>query len=240
MSRDPFYSVKDKVQNLLTKLRTDFSRLETLSTRSADFSSLTASLRTQLSTIEVDVNDLAQTIVIVEQNRQRFPSISQQELDGRKGFVNETKSTLSNYADTLKRLQQKAANEQRKALMDSTSSSSRFSSAASSSHGKESDDYVNNASSQQAQLYKQQDVVLDDMDAALARLGNISNDINSELVEQDAMLNEMDAEMDDAQGNMNVVLKKMDKLLKSSDKGRICCIIGLFCLCLLLLFLIIG
>ena len=80
--------------------------------------------------------------------------------------------------------------------------------------------------------------MLEDMDAALARLGNISNDINAELVEQDAMLNEMDASMDEAQGNFGIVLKKMDKLLATSDRGRICCIIGLFGLAVLLLIII--
>ena len=44
-SRDPFYAVKDKVQNSLTKVRSDFSRFDSLSTRSADYATLLQQLR---------------------------------------------------------------------------------------------------------------------------------------------------------------------------------------------------
>jgi len=235
-NRDPFYSVKDKVSVLLTQLRSDFSRFDSLSTRSADYKSMLGQLRQQVSAVDTDCKDLAQTIVIVEQNRSRFPSISDAELSSRKQFVSSTLQTLSTYTDSLKRAQQKLNKDNRQDLIPS--SSSRFTGASTQQVNREQDDYVSSAAQQQQQLIKQQDVVLEDMDAALARLGNISNDINAELVEQDVMLNEMDSQMDEAQGNMGIVLKKMDKLLKTSDKGRICCIIGLFFLAVLLLILI--
>ena len=236
-SRDPFYAVKDKVQNSLTKVRADFSRFDSLSTRSADYATLLGQLRQQVNGIETDVKDLAQTIVIVEQNRVRFTSISDEELASRKAFVDTTKQSLATYTSTLRSAQNKLNNDNRKDLMPAAGPS-RFSSAAATSGNREQDDYVSSAAQQQQTLIKQQDVVLEDMDAALARLSNISNDINAELVEQDAMLNELDSGMDEAQGNMNIVLKKMDKLLKTSDRGRICCIIGLFFLVVLLLILI--
>ena len=236
-SRDPFYAVKDKVQNSLTKVRADFSRFDSLSTRSADYATLLGQLRQQVNAIETDVKDLAQTIVIVEQNRVRFTSITDEELSSRKQFVDTTKSTLATYSSTLRSAQNKLNSDNRKDLMPAAGPS-RFSSAAATSGTREQDDYVSSAAQQQQQLIRQQDVVLEDMDAALARLGNISNDINAELVEQGAMLDELDSGMDEAQGNMNIVLKKMDKLLKTSDRGRICCIIGLFFLAVLLLILI--
>ena len=236
-SRDPFYAVKDKVQASLTKARADFSRFDSLSTRSADYATLLAQLRQQVTAIETDVKDLAQTIVIVETNRVRFTSISDDELNSRKGFVDATKATLATYTSTLRSAQNKLNNDNRKDLMPAAGPS-RFSSAAQSSGSREQDDFVSSSQQQQQTLIRQQDVVLEDMDAALARLGNISNDINAELVEQDAMLNELDDGMDEAQGNMNIALKKMDKLLKTSDRGRICCIVGLFFLAVLLLILI--
>ena len=237
-SRDPFYAVKDKVQASLLRVRSDFSRFDSLSTRSADYATLLASLRQSVTGIETDVKDLAQTIVIVEQNRARFTSISDDELAGRKQFVDSTRATLATYTSTLRTAQNKLNNDNRKELMPAAAGASRFSSAAQQSGTREQDDYVSSAAQQQQQLIRQQDVVLEDMDAALARLGNISNDINAELVEQDAMLNELDTGMDEAQGNFNIALKKMDKLLKTSDRGRICCIIGLFFLAILLLILI--
>lgn len=52
-------------------------------------------------------------------------------------------------------------------------------------------------------------------------------------------LEEFDNELDDTQSQMNMVLKKIDKLLKSSDKGRLCCIVVLFIIAIILLFAII-
>ena len=226
-----------KVTGLLATLKADFSRWESLSSRSADYSSLAASLRQQVSAIDTDCKDLAQTCVIVEQNRARFPSISDAELASRRAFVSSSVSTLSLYSDALRRAQQRLQADARRDLMPA-SGPSRFSSAAHTSAGREQDDVVASASQQQQSLIKQQDVVLEDMDAALARLGNISNDINAELVEQDAMLNEMDSQMDEAQGNFSVVLKKMDKMLMTSDRGRICCILALFAVAVILLIII--
>jgi len=234
-SRDPFYSVKDKVTGLVNKLRSDFSTFATLSTRSSDFQSLSAQLKQQLSAVEVDLNDLAQTIIIVEQNRPRFPSITEAELNIRKQFVNETKSALQTWNDQLKRAINKSTAEQRRALMDQPSTSNRFSGAMNNASTRAGDDFVSSSAQQQAQLYKQQDVVLEDMDAALARLSNISQDITSELVEQDHMLTEVDESMDEAKGSMNNVIKKMDKLLGQSDKGRYCCIATLVVVVIILL-----
>lgn len=234
LSSLPYHS---KVTGLLDQLRVDFSRFDGLSTRSADYSSMLTKLRGAVSAVDTDVKDLSQTIVIVEQNRARFTSISDQELNSRKSFVDTTRSTLASYQDQLRRATQKQAGDQRRDLMPS-SGQSRFSGAASSTINREQDDYVAGANNQQQALIKQQDVVLEDMDAALARLSNISSDINAELVEQDAMLNEMDSQMDEAQGNFGIVLKKMDKLLATSDRGRICCIIGLFALAVILLIII--
>lgn len=238
-SRDPFYSVKDKVVGNLTRLRSDFARFDTLSARSADYSSLSNSLKQQITAIETDCKDLAQTIVIVETNRVRFSSISDAELNSRKSFVSETQATLRGYSDQLKRAQAKVGAESRRDLMQAGQQNSRFSGAVNSQSSREQDDYVSSAKQQQAQLINQQDVVLEDMDAALARLKDISNDINSELIEQDQMLNDVDDSLDTAQGNMDLVLKKMDKLLATSDRGRICCVIGLFFIAVILIIIII-
>jgi len=237
MSRDPFYSVKDKVVGLLSKLKVDFSRFDSLTSRSPEYNSLQTSIRQQLDAIDTDCKDLAQTIVIVESNRPRFPQITEQELNSRKGFVSETQAALQAYREQLRRSATKQSNENRRDLMQ-PGQQSRFTSAASSQVNREQDDYVSSAQSQQQALVKQQDLVLDDMEGALMRLGNIGDDIETELKEQDLMLTEVDENMDTAQGNMNLVLKKMDKLLKTSDRGRICCVIGLFFLAILLVILI--
>jgi len=237
MSRqDPFYSVKDKIVTNLTKFRDDFQRFESLSTRSTDYATLSASLKSTLSAIEADVKDLNQTIAIVESNRARFTQISNEELESRRAFVNETKSTLASYKNS-RLLSAQAVH--RDLVSNVGHQNSRFTRAIDYQTNREGDDYVNSSASQQQTLIKQQDSVLDSMDDALKRLSDISVDINSSLEEQQQMLTETDESLDSAQLNMNFVLKKMDKLLKTSDRGRICCVIGLFFLAIILVIIIV-
>lgn len=53
------------------------------------------------------------------------------------------------------------------------------------------------------------------------------------------LLQEFDDEMDETQGNMLMVQRKLEKLLSTSDKGRLCCLFLLMVVAIGLLFLII-
>jgi len=234
--RDPFYAVKDKVQQSLSDLRALLSRADDLLSTPAGASSgevetLLASARTEMSQIHVDVKDLAQTITIVEENRSRFPSIDNRELDSRRGFVNDAKTTLNQADEQIKATAYKlqmANNKRKQLLADTSSSSSRFLPSASDSMHGSNDDIVAGARTQQLTIERQQDLVMDDMSHALDRLQGIGQTINEQLRESEAHLGELDEELDTAQSTMDTVLKKMDKLLKSSDKGRLCLILILF------------
>jgi syntaxin 6 len=238
MSRDPFYAVKDKVSDSLNRVNVDITSLSSLSNRSAGFNTLAASVKSTLSTIEGNLNDLSQTIVIVEKHRARFANITDDELENRRQYVRDTQEKLNEFQSTLRQLQQKSQVDTRANLV-AQSSNSRFSAGIASNNNREQDDFVQAAHSQQQTLINKQDIVLEDMEHALARLGNLSNDIQTELITQGDMLNELDESMDEAQGQMNIVLKKMDKILKTSDRGRICCIIGLFLVAVILLGVIV-
>lgn len=82
----------------------------------------------------------------------------------------------------------------------------------------------------------QQDLVMDDMSHALDRLTGIGQTINQQLVESEHQLAGLDEDLDTAKLSMDNALRKMDKLLKSSDKGRLCLIVVLFILAVGLFF----
>ena len=235
-------SLLSKVEVLQQTLRSDFSIFEKLRPSSPDFASTAKSLKQQILAINVDVADLSQTIAIVENNRDKFPTISDEELDSRRTFVTQTKQELQALIDVLKKAKDKQANANRQQLMENQSSSrnsSKFSEAAEKQNRNQHDEYINNERQAHTQMVAQQDEVLGDMSVALSRLQVMSQDINTELVEQGEMINDLDGDLDSAQLNMNVVMKKLDKLLKTSDKGRICCIFILVGIAILLFFLII-
>lgn len=265
-ARDPFYSVKDKIQSQLSLIRLNVDNLHSLqpvssSPPSSDYISCSKLLKSQLLTISIDLSDLSKTIQIVETHRDRFPQIDERELTSRRVFVDETKQLVNNYQQDVKKAKQiikefnktssasssssaastasGSALDQRRALLGPSSSSTRFNSSIDQDAHRSRDDRVQSARQQQLQQRESEDAELITMEAALKRLENLAGDTSSVLKQHEHMLNEVDDEMTDAQNNMNTVLKKLDKLLKTSDKGRICCILILFAIAVLLFFLII-
>eukprot|EP00434_Breviolum_minutum_P026455 symbB.v1.2.023389.t1/scaffold2138.1/size88104/1 len=93
---------------------------------------------------------------------------------------------------------------------------------------------------QQTQLRAQQDEDLEMLSLSAQRLGNTAQIINVELKEQQKMLEELDEDIDKEAEKLNFVMKRMGKLLKTSDSKQLCLIIGLSCLVAVLLFLVIN
>jgi syntaxin 6 len=247
--RDPFYSVKDKIQSSIQSLRGDFEEWERLSLKSPDYQSLTKKVRSAITGIKEDLNDLQETIKIVEENRTRFPSIDDRELDSRRDFVTNTRGILNGFDTQIKKAKLKNEAEIRRQVTGKSGQNGgntsaggkggRFGAAMEAEEDREKDEFVSNARTAQAQIEMKQDVILEDMSKVLQRLENLGDDINTELNTHKQMLDELDGEMDEAQGNMTMVLKKIDKLLNTSDKGRLCCIAILFFVALILLITIV-
>mmetsp|Transcript_18233 Transcript_18233/g.34522 ORF Transcript_18233/g.34522 Transcript_18233/m.34522 type:complete len:139 (-) Transcript_18233:200-616(-) len=88
-------------------------------------------------------------------------------------------------------------------------------------------------------MAKRKDAVLDDMEAAVDRLGFIAHTIRSEVTEHEQMLDGLNEEIDTADQRMGATMKKVTKLLGTSDRGRLCCILWLVLINVLLLIIII-
>lgn len=84
-----------------------------------------------------------------------------------------------------------------------------------------------------------QEVLLDDMAAALGRLENVGSSIGGELTEQSLELNEFDRELDNAQSVIGNVILRMDKLLGKSNKGKCCCLIMEIIICVILFWAVV-
>jgi len=242
--RDPFYVVKEKVQDMIGTLTVDFDRwkelLETTNTASSkEFAPLTQSIKVAIKKLNIDLNDLSQTIAIVSANRARFAAIDDKELDARKKFVNDMKALVSDCEETLAsvRTKSKLERDQRDHLFAAENAERRT--AKQKEVERDASDFLDGRQQAQVDVQKQQDAVLDDMSSALDRLGAMSSDIHTELKVHDTMLTEMDDDMTATQTTMNKVLRKVDKLLGQSDTGRLCCIFFLFiCVIILIIMLI--
>merc|ERR1711979_146415 len=97
-----------------------------------------------------------------------------------------------------------------------------------------------NQRQEQQQIIRQQDEALSALSDSVKRLGDTATTINVELKEQQQMLEELDEDIDKETEKLNFVMKKVGRLLQTSDTKQLCVIIALFVLLLALLFLVIN
>jgi len=208
--KDPFYVVKDKVNEIITQITEDFEQwkklLEQTNTAATDseFPQLTQNIKMNIKKVKIDIADLSQTVQIVTDNRLRFKDISDAELANRRTFVNDMKAIIDDCEETLisDRTLRKIDNDKRKALfhVEGESPGGGESKALKQRQFEhDANDFLDNKQQEQMLLEKKQDIVLDDMSSALSRLGDVSTTISDELKLHKTKLEERDTEMNESQ-----------------------------------------
>ncbi|XP_059146453.1 syntaxin-6-like [Physella acuta] len=245
---DPFFSVKDEVQKALVVVRNLFSRWRELQ-ENAGMSSreeveyTTNELRNSLRSIEWDLEDLEETVGIVEKNPRKF-KISEYELQERRNFVEKTKSTVRDMKSQISSPgnRQREEPNARQAFLTTTGNGPK----APQDKYKRLDEemeqanqrYISDTQQQQKLLIKTQDDQLDMIGSSVGVLKNMSQQIGNELEDQNIMLDEFHHEMDNTESKMDQTMKKMAKVLHMSNDRRQWCAIGVLCLVLLIIIIL--
>ena len=76
-------------------------------------------------------------------------------------------------------------------------------------------------------LMQHQDETLDELDAAVTRVGNIAGHIHEEIGQQNKMLDDMEEDLATAEEELGMVMGKLGKFLQTKDRKEICIILGL-------------
>jgi len=250
--QDPFYVVKEEVQQSVNGITTLYDRwqelLKTTNTATNDEFIWTANqLRTGIKSIEWDLQDLEETIGIVENNRQKF-RLEQSEVDSRKKFISETQYIIKKMKEELNNTQSKGKmdNDTRDALMRGNKSSGREDSrdrdkfsALDDAIKSDNDSFIRNQSQVQDQIIRQQDTDLDDLSNVVGVLGQMGNSIQAELEQHGRILDDLDSGVDNTSGRLNSVMRRVDKLLASTNDRVQWCLIIVLGLILLSLIIIV-
>merc|ERR1712226_47147 len=104
----------------------------------------------------------------------------------------------------------------------------------------ENEAFINRQRQDQQMIVRQQDEALTELSKSAERLGQTAKTINIELQDHQRMLEELDEDIDRETEKLNFVMKRMGRLLKTSDNKQLCVIIGLSILAIVLLFLVIS
>eukprot|EP01034_Spumella_vulgaris_P022207 gene22207-28321_t len=109
----------------------------------------------------------------------------------------------------------------------------------SSSSANDNAGFIKNQKLQTREMVDIQDKNLDQLGQAVDRLGEIGRTINTEIKEQDVLLDALGNEIDDASNKMNTVQGALEKLLQTKDGCQIWTIVILAFILILLVALVI-
>ncbi|XP_050514479.1 syntaxin-6 [Diabrotica virgifera virgifera] len=228
---DPFFVVKDEVFKALNKTRGLFLRWSELQEDGIcctkdEVEWTNTELKNSLRSIEWDLEDLEDTIDIVEKNPSKF-KIDNKELTTRKHFIDSTKNEVKYMKESINMSRSRSKDRSaRQPLLES--SPVRIASArVTTKYSKLENDFdspqrqfLNDTLSQQQYLTRQQDEHLEAISDSLGSLKTVSRHIGIELDEQAGMLDELGTDLENTDSKLDSTIQKVAKVLRLSNDGR--------------------
>uniref|UniRef100_A0A3B4G889 Syntaxin 10 n=1 Tax=Pundamilia nyererei TaxID=303518 RepID=A0A3B4G889_9CICH len=184
-------------------------------------------LRNCLRAIDWDLEDLSETISIVESNPGKF-RLGDNELQERKDFVERTRKSVQ-HTDTqtytyTPNFLQRLVSVFAQALL--TSSGQDRSTGLEAHLVSANSRYIQEQQEQQQLIMQEQDEQLELVSGSIRVLKDMSGRIGDELDEQAVMLGDFGDEMDQTSSRMDSVLKKLEKVSHMTSSRRQWCAIG--------------
>lgn len=245
---DPFFVVRDEVQKAVQTAQGLYMRWCELqddpgSITKEELDWTTNELRNSLRSIEWDLEDLEETISIVEKNPKKF-KITDDELRERRGFIEKTKQVVREIKDHMASPATKSKEQAkvRQALLTSNGpSNSRMDTRYArldTEMERSNQRFIDDNDQQQQMLISNQDDQLDMIGASVGVLKNMSHQIGNELDEQNVMLEDFHRDLENADSRLDSVMKKMAKVLHmSNDRRQWCAIVVLLVIMVVIIVL---
>jgi syntaxin 6 len=241
-SEDPFYAVRDTVQNYMERIKVKYERfrdvvMNTNTAINAEFKELRKGLAKDIRTIDRQIKELKGAVDMADRNRDKFKHISDSELSQRKQFVESMVKEINairggmDAPDIRRKLEDDENKNKRVAEDDSLGAMTNIE--------RDNTRFVRGQQQQTMEMIQQQDVALDSLGNAVDRLEGMGRTINTELKEQNRLLDELDQDIDDAGEKMNFVMGKLSKLLKTKDGCQIWTIVILAIILIILVGLVV-
>ncbi|XP_035271579.1 syntaxin-6 [Anguilla anguilla] len=237
---DPFFVVKGEVQKAVNTAQGLHQRwLELLQDPSSaskeEVDWTTNELRNSLRSIEWDLEDLDETISIVEANPRKF-NLDAMELTKRKAFITSTRQTVKEMKDQMSCPMAQAMSDRktRQGLLGESVPQGMAWQPGADKYSRldrelqtANSQFIEEQHSQQQLIADQQDEHLELVSGTIGVLKNMSQRIGDELDEQAVMLDDFSHEMDNSQSRLDNVMKKLAKVSHMTSDRRQWCAIGI-------------
>ncbi|XP_040989154.1 syntaxin-61-like [Juglans microcarpa x Juglans regia] len=238
-AQDPFYVVKEEIQDSIDKLQSTFHQWERIPSDTGEQVHLTKELLAACDSIEWQVDELDKAISVAARDPSWY-GIDEVELEKRRRWTSTARtqvSTMKRAVEAGKELGTSSVSGMRRELLRLPDShqagrSNRYS-------AQDNDDLIASESDRQMLLIKQQDEELDELSASVQRIGGVGLTIHEELLAQDKIIDELGMEMDSTSNRLDFVQKKLALVMKKAGaKGQIMMILFLVVLFIILFVLV--
>ncbi|XP_050312102.1 syntaxin-6 [Anthonomus grandis grandis] len=228
---DPFFVVKDEVFRALKKTRGLFRRWSDFQSESElitkdEIEWTNTELKNSLRSIEWDLEDLEDTIDIVEKNPSKF-KIDNKELTKRKHFIDCTKNEIRSMKEKINMHKGNRDKDRqvRQPLLLENNSPVRMTNMHGGTKYSKLENEIESPQHQflqRQQMYEvqNQDEQLEAIAGTLGNLKTVSRHIGIELDEQQGMLDEFGTELENTESKLDTTMKKMAKVLRISNEKR--------------------
>ncbi|KAK1584142.1 hypothetical protein Q3G72_030189 [Acer saccharum] len=241
-AQDPFYIVKEEIQESIDKLQSTFHQWERISSDYGEKVRLAKELLASCESIEWQVDELDKVIGVASRDPSWY-GMNETELEKRRRWTSTARTKVGNVKKAVlagKELNgtgPTSASGMRRELMRMPNSHQ----AATSNHyaAQGNDDFVQSESDRQTLLIKQQDDELDELSASVIRIGSVGLTIHDELLAQERIIDELGTEMDSTSNRLDFVQKKVGMVMKKAGvKGQMMMILFLVVLFIILFVLV--
>lgn len=220
---DPFFVVKDEVLKAVAKTEGLYERWKLLQEQphlvaKEDFDWTVNELRNSLRSIDWDLDDLEETVGIVEKNPKKF-KLDDIELANRKAFIDKTKEEIKAMKDRVFESKNKEKKMRQGYLSSTTVSNAKYTRLQNELESP-NERYIKDATQTQQVIVKTQEEELDRLHDSVGTLKAISKQIGSEIEEQAVMLDDLGHEIDNTQSRLDGTMKKMAKALHLTNDRR--------------------
>ncbi|KAL2247106.1 syntaxin-61 [Sesamum indicum] len=241
-AQDPFYIVKEEIQDSIDKLLSTFHQWERTPSDSGEQLRLTNELLAGCESIEWQVDELDKTIAVAAKDPSWY-GIDEVELDKRRRWTSNARIQVRNVKKSLV-----TQNESNRTSTSNINGVRRELMRIQNSHqaekpnqyiAQDNDDFISSESDRQLLLIRQQDEELDELSASVQRIGDVGLTIHEELLAQEKIIDELGTEMEGTSNRLDFVQKKVAMVMKKAGaKGQLMMILFLLALFIVLFVLV--
>ncbi|KAJ0973709.1 hypothetical protein J5N97_015674 [Dioscorea zingiberensis] len=237
-AQDPFYIVKEEIQESIDKLQATFHRWEETPSNTGEWVHLSKELITSCESIKWQVDEVDKTISVAARDPTWY-GLDEVELRKRSSWTKTAHNQVNTIRTTVEAGRKKinSISSTHQELMRLPND--RFPQTSQSNHSHDNDDFITSESDTQMLLIKRQDEELDELSESVQRIGGIGLTIHDELSGQDKILGELSKEMETTSNRLDFVQKRVAMVMKKAGAKGQFMLLGFLILLFIILFVLV-